>query len=127
MDDKHSSIIGADVDFVGTVSTSCALLIKGNVVGVIVGMDSAAHITLEKGARIKGRIDTKGQVIVRGELVADAQYEVPAINTPSLVILERSARVTGDIAHGDLTAAGGQVWAGRSVPLAESGGADAQH
>jgi cytoskeletal protein CcmA (bactofilin family) len=107
---KHTpfSLIGSDVVIVGNVSATVDLHIDGRIegdvacAGLVQGQDSVVRgNVVAKAARIAGTIE--------GSLTADE------------LIVEKSARITGDTIYGTMSIEGGAQVDGRFTPRSAIG------
>jgi cytoskeletal protein CcmA (bactofilin family) len=100
--EKHQSLIGASLQFVGEIRSTGSVRIEGQVTGTV----SARSLTVGQGGEISGRVVAQIAQIdgrVDGDLEADT------------VVLGPTAQVFGDIIHHSLTMAPGAHFEGRSV------------
>jgi len=88
--DRVPSIISASLRIVGDLVSEGDVQVDGLIEGDV----NARSLTVSEGAAVKGQINAQ-KVLIRGEVHGEVTAEV--------VELGRSARVTGDIVHADLT------------------------
>ena len=97
------SVIGEDMEVVGSVRSSGVLKVAGTVLGDV---SADAQLLVAKGGRVEGDVCAREMVLsgeVYGSVVAETRLEVQAsavihgdITTPRLVIREGAA-VDGDV------------------------------
>lgn len=97
------SVIGQDMEVVGSVHSTGIVQVSGSVVGNVL---AGAHLLVAKGGRVKGDVCAREMVLngeVHGSVVAETRVDVQAsavihgdITTPRLVIHEGAA-VDGDV------------------------------
>ena len=88
--DRVPSIISASLRIVGDLVSEGDVQVDGLIEGDV----NARSLTVSEGAIVKGQINAQ-KVLIRGEVHGQV--------TAESVELGRSARVTGDILHADLT------------------------
>jgi cytoskeletal protein CcmA (bactofilin family) len=112
---KHTpfSLIGGDVVIVGNISASVDLHIDGRIegdiacAGLVQGQDSVVRgNVVARAARIAGTVE--------GSIIADE------------LVVEKSARITGDTVYGTMSIEGGAQVDGRFTPKGAAGQAEQQ-
>ncbi|MFZ5609074.1 MAG: bactofilin family protein [Pseudomonadota bacterium] len=94
------SLIGSDVRIVGDISTAGEVQLDGIVDGDV----HAAALTMGESGALKGTIVAE-KVVIRGQVEGSIRGRT--------VVLERSARVMGDVFHESLSIEAGAVIDGR--------------